>query len=166
MVVLTLGFAHTQSTQPCSHIHVQLSAWACGISLDGITCFHCPLERHQMLKKPSSSTPQAGENVSFLHSLTCPSLLSLMIGRNYKIIINIWCTFEHCSRIYIAIIFSEGSLAVISQYFICKFILCQIFQYEDFNKYLKVYKDIHIKMSIPSLFVKQLEKIVNNLSFH
>lgn len=81
-------------------------------------------------------------------------------------IINIWCTFEHYSRIYIAITFSKGNLAVIFQYFKCTYALCQIFQYEQFNKYLKVYKDIHTKMIIPSLFVKQLEKIVNNLSFH
>ena len=64
------------------------------------------------------------------------------------------CTFEPCSRIYIATIFSEGSLAVIFQYFKCTDTLCWILQYEEFNKYLKVYKDIHIKIIIPSFFVK------------
>ena len=65
-----------------------------------------------------------------------------------------WCTFEHCSRIYIATIFSEGSFAVIFLYFKCADTLCWILQYEEFNKYLKVYKDIHIKIIIPSFFVK------------
>lgn len=102
-------FGH-EIAQDCYSALPLISLWTQANNSTSLRLF-LSLKVHHVLKQ--TNTPQS----IFYHD-----------GKKYKIIINIWCIFKHCSRICIATIFSESNWAVIFQYFRCMYLLMLMFQ--------------------------------------
>ena len=116
-----LPSAHTPSAWPCSPSTRSFLPRPGGSAQMELVHLHCPMRRRSDLRKDQLFHTSRRKKGIFLSFLDTSQSAFYHNGKNYKMIIHTWCIFRHCSRIYIATIFSEGNLAVIFQYFKCTY---------------------------------------------
>lgn len=113
--------AHTPSAWPCSPSMCSFLPRPVGSPQMELVHFHCLMRRRSDLRKGQLFRASRRKKCIFLWFLDTTQPAFYQNGKNYKMIINTWCIFKHCSRIYIATVFSEGNLAVILKYFQCTY---------------------------------------------